>query len=138
MRYQITRWLEFDAGHRVQRHNGKCRMLHGHRYKVGVVLAANAIDDVGVVEDFGNLKRDFGGWIDEHFDHGFIFEEGDPWGRAIARQEVFYDQKLYFLPYAATAEGIARHLYETWIQREQRIVKVVVYETPNCFAEFPT
>ena len=38
---QITRRLEFDAGHRIPDHQSQCRHLHGHRYAIEITLAGD-------------------------------------------------------------------------------------------------
>ena len=44
---QITRRLEFDAGHRIPDHASQCRHLHGHRYVIEISLSGNIIDKAG-------------------------------------------------------------------------------------------
>jgi len=38
-RLTITRRLEFDAGHRIPHHAGKCCHLHGHRYAIELTVS---------------------------------------------------------------------------------------------------
>ena len=40
---QITRRLEFDAGHRIPNHNSQCRHLHGHRYAIEITLSGEVV-----------------------------------------------------------------------------------------------
>src|SRR5262249_14498003 len=51
-----TRLLQFDAGHRVYQHEGKCANLHGHRYTAEITAQAEALDKIGRVIDFSVLK----------------------------------------------------------------------------------
>ena len=72
-----TRRLTFCAGHRVLGHESKCSNLHGHNYIVEVTAEMNpsngaAVDDIGRVIDFSVLKECVGGWLERHWDHGFI------------------------------------------------------------------
>src|SRR5262245_52482042 len=73
-----TRKLEFDAGHRVLGHGGKCRHLHGHRYVAEVTCYAEELDKLGFVVDFSVIKTVVGDWIDENFDHNMILNPKDP------------------------------------------------------------
>ena len=52
----ITKKLEFDYGHRVLGHEGKCRHLHGHRGVAEVTVYAPSLDNLGRVVDFGAIK----------------------------------------------------------------------------------
>ncbi len=110
----ITRQLSFCAGHRLLRHEGKCAFFHGHNYKVDVELAPRAggavLDDVGRIVDFSVIKRRLLGWIDEHWDHGFIVSAEDENG--IAALRAVEPTKMFVLPSNPTAENMARYLLE--------------------------
>lgn len=130
-----TRILEFDAGHRLLKHEGRCRNLHGHRYRVEVEAHAVALDGVGRVVDFSVIKEKVGGWIDEYWDHGFIIEALDPLLEVLHREH----SKSYQLPNAPTAENLALHLLGISNQllrmHDIEVIRVRVWETPNCHAE---
>ena len=66
MRVYCTRRLEFDAAHRVLRHESKCATLHGHRYRVDIEVSAPKPDSAGRAVDFSVLKTIIGGWIDRY------------------------------------------------------------------------
>lgn len=137
MSHTITRWFDIDAGHRVQRHGGKCRNLHGHRYKIGVTLQAENLTHEGFVMDFSNMKTLFGGWLDENIDHGFILSPDDNLARKA--MEMIPHQKVYLLALGeeATAECLARHIYEVFKGLYEYTFKITIYETPNCMAVYP-
>lgn len=131
-----TKWLEFDAGHRLMKHESKCRNAHGHRYRVGVTAVADKLDGVGRVVDFSVIKEKVGGWIDEYWDHGFIIEKGDPLFEALSADH----SKVFELPDAPTAENLAKFLFETANQLLHRagvlVVKIECWETPTCVATY--
>lgn len=77
-RRQITRELRgLDTAHRIQNHEGKCRRLHGHRYRVLVTASAPALDAQGRVVDFSVIEDRVGGWLQVHLDHGTVLQLGD-------------------------------------------------------------
>lgn len=135
-----TRRVEFDAAHRVTRHESKCRNLHGHRYVVELIAEASALDSKGFVIDFGVLKGVVGAWIDEHLDHGFIGKSSDSALIAFVREQGW---KVYVLPGEPTAENIAAHIFVignellAQVSAGVRLAHVRVYETPNCWADYP-
>ena len=103
-----TRRIQFAAGHRVFGHEGKCRHLHGHNFVAFVTAAAEDLDAVGRVIDFGVLKERIGGWIEREWDHGFVVWQDDAEARrALALVD---GQKTYLLPANPTAENLADHL----------------------------
>ncbi len=52
-----TRRIEFDAAHRVMRHEGKCKHLHGHRYALEATFSASGLDALGRVIDFAAFQH---------------------------------------------------------------------------------
>jgi len=130
----ITRRLEIDAGHRLVGHESKCRNVHGHRYVFEVEATSTKLDKVGRVVDFSVLKETLGGWLDEHWDHAFIYQAGDPIGDFL----IAHDQRRFEMLAPPTAENIAsfflkqaRALMST---TEIDVVSATVHETPNCRA----
>jgi 6-pyruvoyltetrahydropterin/6-carboxytetrahydropterin synthase len=133
-----TRRLEFDAAHRVMEHESKCRNLHGHRYVVDVTCAARELDGLGRVIDFGVIKQVLGGYIDERIDHGTIANCNDLELIDLCRRN---DWRLWVIGFNPTAENIAAVLYATacnvLADYPIEVVRLRVYETPNCWAEVP-
>lgn len=133
-----VRRVQFCAGHRVWQHAGVCRHVHGHNYVVYFHATAERLDDLGMVIDFEVLKTKLGGWILEHWDHGFICCRQDT--EAAEALGSIAGQKLYLLDENPTAENMALHLLHA-VGPEQlagtgvRLVRVVLWETENCCAE---
>ncbi|MGE4003110.1 MAG: 6-pyruvoyl tetrahydropterin synthase family protein [Planctomycetaceae bacterium] len=110
------RRIRFNAGHRLLGHEGKCANFHGHNYTADFFVTAagdepTPVDDVGRVIDFAALKALLKGWIDEHWDHGFILSSDDANGIAAIRSVV--PTKCFLLPDNPTAENMALYLLET-------------------------
>ena len=79
---QITRRLEFDAGHRIPDHESQCRHLHGHRYAIEITLAGTAVRRDGVAEngmimDFSRVKQLAKSHVVDAWDHAFLVYRGD-------------------------------------------------------------
>ena len=138
MSMTIMRRIKFCAGHRLHRHESKCAFFHGHNYVADFYVTGDEMDAVGRVIDFGELKRAFKGWIDEHWDHGFLLcEEDDNGIHAIKQVE---PSKYYIMPYNPTAENMARYLLEEVSPKlldplGVSASKVVIWETEESFAE---
>lgn len=138
-RIAAVRRLQFCAGHRVHRHESKCKHLHGHNYVAFFhAESPTGLDALGRVIDFGVLKEKLGEWIDDHWDHGTILWEQDH--EAIAAISALSDQKLYLLASNPTAENMAAWLLEAIAPQllegtGVEITKVVLWETENCFVE---
>ena len=55
--YEISVDETFAAAHNLRNYKGKCEDLHGHNYKVRVILAGKELDSVGLLYDFVHLKQ---------------------------------------------------------------------------------
>lgn len=134
-----TRRLGFDSGHRVTRHESKCRNVHGHRYEAEITVEGG-LDHAGRVVDFGAIKERVGTWIDEHLDHGYIHAADDTVGPQLAAQGM----KTYAMPPRLgepTAENLAALIGEVAerLLLGLRVKQVRIWETPNCWADwFPS
>lgn len=150
-----VRKLRFCAGHRVLGHEGQCAHLHGHDYTVELHARTKASahggrnqDDIGRVIDFSVLKAKVGTWIDENWDHRTILNESDPFLAIFqvgVEETVDVDEageqltnSIWESNFNPTAENIASFLLDVMCPRllppEVVVFKVVVHETPNCFA----
>lgn len=145
--YSMTRRLEWDMGHRVPLHASKCKNLHGHRYTAEITCEADDLSEEGFVVDFGVVKQVVGAWIDEHWDHNVMYQRGDALMEHLAASTATWSadnsQSLkhwYVIAQPPTAEYIAKVLFEKATQllasERVRVTKVVVFETPNCSAEW--
>ena len=56
------------AAHYLRNYQGPCERLHGHNYRIEVYLRGDRLNDAGMLEDFGNIKRALN-TILERFDH---------------------------------------------------------------------
>jgi len=137
-----TRRLEWDAMHRVPRHESKCAAWHGHRYAAEITCTAPGLDDRGRIIDFGVIKGEVGAWIDRHWDHTAIVMDSDPDPAlpAIAASNAAAGRPVYRLEAAPTAENIvaelARIASELLAPHGVQVVAVRLWETPNCSADW--
>ena len=55
-RYTMKILLDFAAAHLLRDYDGVCNRLHGHNWKVEVLVTATELDDVGMGMDFKVIK----------------------------------------------------------------------------------
>lgn len=140
---EVTRVLAgWDAMHRVPRHESKCRAFHGHRYSAEVTCTAPELDACGRVVDFGVIAAKVGGWVQERWDHTAILQttDPDPAVLALVRSNAHHGRPVYLMNEAPTAENMAAELARVAQQLLEadglRVVRVRIYETPNCWADW--
>lgn len=130
--YTVTKQIHFCYGHRLLNYDGKCRWLHGHNGLVEIALAAEKLDERGMVYDFTIIKQVVQAWIDEHLDHKMILHRADPLVSTL--QE--HGDPLYLLDENPTAEAIARLIYEEAARQGFPVVEVRLWETPTSWAAY--
>ncbi len=139
----ITRKLEFDAGHRIPDHNSQCRNLHGHRYALHITLTGKLVEqagrpDTGMLMDFSDIKALANEHLVDLWDHAFLVYEND----AAVRQflDSLPNHKTVVLDRIPTVENLAQIAFDTLrkvfeTHTELKLIKVTLFETPNCWAE---
>lgn len=142
---QITRRLEFDAGHRIPNHKSKCRHLHGHRYAIEITLAGERIEasgtsNEGMLMDFSDVKAIVQKLIIEPWDHAFLVYAGDQ--PVASFLDSLPDHKTVKLNFIPTAENLAAEAfrlldsaYQDTYGNNLRLQRVRIYETPNNWAD---
>ena len=141
----ITRRLEFDAGHRIPNHGGQCCHMHGHRYVIEVTLRGAVVEhqgysDDGMVLDFGDIKRLTNQYVVEPWDHAFLVAREDealvaflaslPHHKTVIMEHVPTVENL-----ANTAFAILQPVFNKAFGGRLELSAVRLYETPNCWAD---
>lgn len=120
----------FDAAHFLSNYNGKCRNIHGHRWRIVVEIKGDLTN--GMLVDFGDFKSKLKEVCD-YFDHSFIVEKGS------LNEELLNTLKEQFLirevPFRTTAENFSKYFYDT-LSKYYDISYIEVYETPTNGARY--
>ena len=131
----VTKTVKFDAAHVLTNHQGLCKNLHGHTYRVDVSVA-QAEDDVrDMVIDFKDLKRLAEEVVCSRFDHAFIYSTESEGEREIAAVVERYGMRTVAIPFRSTAENLAKLFFEELKARVPGLFSVKVWETADSCAE---
>ena len=117
--------------------------IHGHSYKIEVLLESNYLDNGQMVYDFGLTKRTIKELIDS-FDHAITLWSGDDAKYIEAMKK--YSNRWIELPVSPSAEQFSRVIYLiverilacTDMQNGEREVKlhsIIVHETETGYAQ---
>ena len=150
MRLTATKEFTFDCAHMLVGHEGLCKNLHGHTYKLEMEVQHFGSKDTieggpsdGMVIDFKDLKEIVNRRIVSKMDHAFICQRPEALKGAefeISKVLESYGLKMYFMEDRPTAENMVKHIaaaisYE--LKGTQIILtRVRLYETPTSYAEF--
>lgn len=144
----VERYHDFCAGHRVVGHEGKCRHLHGHNYRVYFTLVADALDAVGRVLDFTVIKARLCEWLEENWDHKFLAWEEDTLVQSLTLDAScgigdidHLNESIVWLNFNPTAENMAQYLVEVIGPRVlagtgTQLISVRIEETRKCSATY--
>ena len=142
---QITRRLEFDAGHRIPNHTSQCKHLHGHRYAMEITLSGDiitqeGISEQGMVMDFSDVKRIAKEQVVDAWDHAFLVYRGDV--QVLDFLNTLPGHKTIVLDAVPTAENLALiaftlldPAYRDIYNNHLTLQRVRLYETPNNWAD---
>lgn len=112
--YDLTVKDHFDAAHRLYGYPGECAMLHGHTWDVEVTVRSPHLNDIDIVYDFKDIKRDLKSVLDL-WDHKYINEIAP------------------FDEISPTAENLARVIYGLLSEKVDpsvEVLEVAVWESP--------
>jgi len=119
--YELKIITQFAAAHRLENFYGKCEALHGHNWKVEVLVRGDRLDKAGLLMDFGQVKARTHELLEE-VDHKYLNE-----------LPAFRDQN-------PSSENLARYLYERLgavLNREGvEVQRVSVWESDTSCASY--
>lgn len=107
---RITKKFTFESGHALYGHDGKCKNIHGHSYKLYVTVIGEPIADrnspkFGMIIDFSDLKSIVKKEVVEEFDHCIILNQNSPHVE-LAQVLQSKEQKIVLVDYQPTIEGM--------------------------------
>ncbi len=131
----VTKTVKFDAAHVLTNHQGLCKNLHGHTYRVDVSVTQAEGDARDMVIDFKDLKRVATEVVCDRFDHAFIYNTGSEGEREIASVVERHGMRTVPIPFRSTAENLARLFFGELKARIPGVTSVKVWETAESCAE---
>jgi 6-pyruvoyltetrahydropterin/6-carboxytetrahydropterin synthase len=138
---RIAKDFRWEMAHRLPNHNGGCRNVHGHSYRMWVELAGEP-DDQGMVMDYFDLKKIVDPLISE-IDHAFLCDRTDT---LIVDFLESSGLKAVYVDFPTTAENLAKWFFDRlkslfYPPNEQsptkhlRELRVRIQETERTYAE---
>ena len=132
----VTKTIRFDAAHVLTNHQGLCKNLHGHTYRVDVSVAQGDGDTRDMVIDFKDLKRIASEVVCERFDHAFIYNTESAGEREIAAVVEKNGMRTVAIPFRSTAANLARMFFGELKALIPGLSAVKVWETADSCAEY--
>lgn len=112
----------FSSAHYLRNYQGACENLHGHNWKVELVVEGETLNDIEILIDFKELKKILKEVLEE-LDHRLI------------------NELPYFQEKNPSSENIAQYIYLKVKEKLQdvpkiRVKEVTVFETEKASATY--
>jgi 6-pyruvoyltetrahydropterin/6-carboxytetrahydropterin synthase len=130
--FSITKEVYFCYGHRLMGHPGKCRHVHGHSVKAAITLAAEALDEQGMVCDFADIGACAAEFIEKELDHNLLLHREDP----LVPLLISARERHLVLDGHPTAEYLAQLIYRYIQERGFPVRAVTLWETSSACASY--
>lgn len=131
---KIAKEFNWEMGHRLPEHFGKCKNIHGHSYKMLVEIEGDVMEN-GMVMDYYHLKDTIEPLV-EKMDHAFLVNRND---KTVIEFLEKMNSKKVVVDFQSTVENITKFFLDeikrTKMPSNIRKVKVRVCETPDDYAE---
>jgi 6-pyruvoyltetrahydropterin/6-carboxytetrahydropterin synthase len=119
--YELKIITEFSAAHKLRNFRGKCESLHGHNWKIEVVLSGTDLDERGLVLDFADVKAATSDIMSE-IDHRYL------------------NELPFFTEHNPSSENIARYIFQQLREKlandRVRIKSVTAWESQDACATY--
>ncbi len=140
---RITKQFSFETGHALYGYDGKCKNVHGHSYKLSVTVIGSPITDtshvkLGMVIDFGDLKKIVKEDIEDVFDHATVFNKNTP-HIELARELEKRGHNVILVDYQPTSENMVIDFakkIKARLPENIRLHSLKLQETETSFAEW--
>jgi 6-pyruvoyltetrahydropterin/6-carboxytetrahydropterin synthase len=139
---RVTKEFTFEMAHALLGYDGSCKFVHGHSYGLSVTAIGepkNQKSDpkLGMVIDFGDLKRIVKNKIVDVFDHALVLNSETPHEYFKESRELF--DKVIFVDYQPTSENLVADFagrIKNELPLNINLFALKLRETATCYAEW--
>jgi 6-pyruvoyltetrahydropterin/6-carboxytetrahydropterin synthase len=118
--FEVMIKTEFASAHNLRDYEGACEAIHGHNWKVDILVEAKELDETGLAVDFNLLKEKSGAIIGE-LDH------------------IYLNEHKAFKTSNPSSENIARYIFDSLkkdLPDGVELKKITVWETDDAAASY--
>lgn len=139
---RITKEFKFEMAHALMGYDGPCKNIHGHSYELLVTVVGKPIDEInnpklGMVMDFGDLKKIVRSVVVDVFDHALVLNSRMD-ANLIAKLKGSFE-KVILLDYQPTSELMIAdfaHRIGDELPINIKLKYLLLRETVTSFAEW--
>jgi len=135
MTTKIAKEYHWEMSHRLPFHDGPCKNLHGHSYKL-ILSLEGVLDKNSMVLDYYEIDRIIRPMMNQ-LDHAFLCDKDDKMMIDFLENNGF---KYSIIPYVTTSENLVTYFLDTIKKDFQKFdnlltLSITVFETIDAFAE---
>ncbi len=143
MKIRVTKEFRFEMGHALHGYDGLCKNIHGHSYRLFVTVKGEPITDtsnkkLGMVIDFGDLKRVVNSEVVDKFDHAVVLNESQK-DEIVRVENSPLFERYYLFPYQPTCENMVADFAQrikSKLPEGIELISLKMYETATSYAEW--
>ena len=140
---RLTKEFSFEAAQMLEGYDGLCREIHGHSYRLFVTVKGEPVNDptspkLGMVMDFGILKRIVNEQIVDRLDHAFMMRRTENSEEVLLALGGSFS-KVVLTDYQPTCENMLADFAERLLgalPEEVELCSLKLHETATSFAEW--
>lgn len=140
---RLTKEFSFEAAHSLEGYDGLCREIHGHSYRLFVTVKGEPERNsdspkLGMVMDFGILKRIVNEQIVDRLDHAFMMRRTENAEEVLLALGGSFS-KVVLTDYQPTCENMLADFAERLLgalPEEVELCSLKLHETATSFAEW--
>ncbi|HBX50172.1 MAG: 6-carboxytetrahydropterin synthase QueD [Bacteroidetes bacterium RIFOXYB2_FULL_35_7] len=139
---RVTKIFKFEMAHALWNYDGLCKNIHGHSYILEVTVKGEPIIDksnpkLGMVLDFGDLKKIIETHIISITDHAVFLSKDAPHEKLASIREMF--DRCEIVDFQPTCENLVVYFAEKIIKflpKNLTLNSLCLHETPTSYAEW--
>lgn len=133
----IEKKFDIAIGHRLSKHKGKCKSIHGHNLTILVGIKSEKLDENDMVIDFYDLKQ----YVDiflKDWDHSLLINKADEYFSRLFPEK----DRIVTFEFDPTSERLAELLFHklkvnlAMDREEVELDYVTIYETEGSQATY--
>jgi 6-pyruvoyltetrahydropterin/6-carboxytetrahydropterin synthase len=139
---RISKEFTFEAAHALKGYDGPCKNIHGHSYELTVTVIGEPNNEdghpkMGMVMDFGDLKRIIKKNIVDPFDHALILSSS--YEKEVETLSKVFCENIVTVDYQPTSENILADFADrikALLPSNLKLNYLKLRETGNSYAEW--
>jgi len=139
---RVTKEFDFEMAHALKNYDGPCKHIHGHSYKLFVTVIGQPKTDanspkLGMLIDFGDLKKLVNKEIVDVFDHALVLSSHSEFTCHETKHEMFGN--TIFVNYQPTCENMVIDFamrIKSKLPENITLHNLKLYETATSYTEW--